>query len=315
MAWFALTKSINYFEMASSSLNRKLDDIITCCLCFEQYNTAVNTPKGLPCQHTFCAPCLNNHIRAANENGQKPKCPKCKAGFHVPRGGARDMPTIFSVQDIIDLNLHQEMPPHDSVEISARKLEQSSCKSHINRHIIAVCVECELGLCIDCMKSLNKSAHNKHTLDDIETYLSNYQDAIKALKARSNELPERYDQSQKAASQFIADTKQQQEREIDQQTENAIQEVKKWQRKQKALVSIWSNSSTISSIPSDIEWITSNVESLCRSTSEKLPSIKETETVMYHLERLEAKYQEFGESSHPVPRIESIKVAIKKQDK
>ena len=62
--------------MAMASATRKLKDIFTCCLCFEEYNTTVNIPKGLPCQHTFCAPCLDKFICVTDKNGGEPQCAK-----------------------------------------------------------------------------------------------------------------------------------------------------------------------------------------------------------------------------------------------
>ena len=167
-------------NIATASSTRSLEDILTCCLCFYLYNTSVNIPKALPCQHTFCIPCLDKFICMVNENNEEPQCPKCKAGFSVPKEGARKLPTNLTVQELIELKLYQAKLPLVSVGKLGVSLTHHTCQEHTGNHVIMVCVECEIELCIDCMKALHKSVHSKY--EDIETYLSNYKTILKYLK-------------------------------------------------------------------------------------------------------------------------------------
>ena len=183
--------------MASASATRTLEDIFTCCLCFEPYNTTVNIPKALPCQHTFCIPCLDKFICVVNENGEEPQCPICKARFSVPTEGARKLPTNLSVQQMIELKLHQATSPQHSAVKSGMNLKHHTCKEHAGKHVIMVCVECEIEFCIDCVKVLHASKNSKHQLEDIEKYLLNYKNEFERLKKRSQKLPELYDKLKK----------------------------------------------------------------------------------------------------------------------
>ena len=301
--------------MATSSTTRKLEDIFTCCLCFEQYNTTVNIPKALPCQHTFCAPCLDKFTREVDENGEEPQCPKCKAGFIVPRGGARELPTNFSVQDMIELKLHQETPPQDSARKSKEEAQHFTCNEHVDRCVIMVCLKCEIGLCIDCIKTLNKSEHNEHAREDIESYLSSYKDALNALKVNSDMLPALYDRAQKAADKRLAHTKQKRDQEINREAECAIQKVKKWQETQKSVTYepkfLWFESAARDASIDDIKRVTSNVEAFDNSDSEKLPSLRGTKGVMDQLQSMEKKCQKLSNRKFCAPAIEPIEVVIK----
>ena len=176
--------------MAAASVTRRLDDIFTCCLCLQLYNTTGNIPKGLPCQHTFCSPCLDTLICAGNGNVEEPRCPTCRTGFAVPKEGASTLPTNFTVQELIELKMHQATPPQDSVGNPGVNLKHYTCKEHAGKHVIMVCVECEIELCTDCVKSLHKSKHSKHELEDLETYLLNCKNEFEKLNKRSQKLPE-----------------------------------------------------------------------------------------------------------------------------
>ena len=168
--------------MAIASAKRTLEDIFTSCLCFEPYNTTVNIPKALPCQHTFCAPCLDKFICAVNENGEEPQCPKCKVEFSVSRERARELPTNLTVQELIELKMYQATPPQDIAQKPGENLKHLTYKEHKSNHVIMVCMECEIGFCIDCIKALHKSKHSKYTLEDIDAYLLIYKNDFQRLK-------------------------------------------------------------------------------------------------------------------------------------
>ena len=297
--------------MATASANRKLEDIITCCLCFEKYDTIAILPKALPCLHTFYAPCLDKHIRAVDENGQEPRCPKCQREFSIPKGGATGLPTNFSVQDMIDLNLHEKQP-QNTLSKSREDPKHSLCKEHIDRHVIMVCMDCETGLCIDCMKTLNKSKHKEHTLEDFETYLSKYEEAIKELKAHSDELPELYDKAKKTADKKLSDTKREREREIDQQATRAIQEVKRWQRAQKNVsdfiykLTIDGRCSERDVTNNDITKVISDAKVLYNSKSEKLPSITATKIMMSTMTTMKERCRRLSSRAYYKPMIQPL---------
>ena len=304
--------------MATASATRTLENIFTCCLCFEPYNTTENIPKALPCQHTFCAPCLNKLICAVNENGEEPQCPKCKAGFSVPREGARKLPTNLSVQQMIELKMHQATPPLDSVEKPGVILTHRTCEEHAGKHVIMVCVECEIEFCIDCMKTLHMSKHSKHALEDIETYLSNYKNYFERLKKCSQMLPDRYHQAQKAAGKSVGNTKRERENEIDQLAQNAIRQVQTWQKKQKNVTyrQTYQHSFHGRDVNVDaIKRFSSKIDKLGNFECKTLPSIKGIQSAVFELGKLEGKCTNLGRTIYEKPPIEPIEVVIGKQQK
>ena len=272
----------------------------------------MNIPKGLPCQHTFCAPCLDKFIRAVDDNGEEPQCPKCKAGFFVPKGGARKLPTNFSVQEMIELKLHQETPLQHSARKPVEKSKHSTCVQHAGKRVIMVCMECEIELCVDCMKSLHKSKHSKHALEDIETYLSNYKNEFERLKERSQKLPNLYDQAQRAADRNLGNVKRERECEIDQKAERVIQQVRTWQKAQKHAIyrpDVYSwdlHNHKVNSTA--IKCFTSSVDILDKSAFKKLPSRKRVNDAMRELDKLEKRCQNLGNTTYRKPLIVPLKL-------
>ena len=151
-------------NMTAVGTKKKLEDILTCCLCYELYNTTEKVPKALPCLHTFCAPCLDKHMQTADENGEEYKCPMCKGKFVLPHQGACDLPTNFIAFDLLELKILQETSSKER-----NKQGYPMCDIHTDKQSMFVCMDCCVGLCAQCIKSLSKGAHREHTLEEIET--------------------------------------------------------------------------------------------------------------------------------------------------
>ena len=64
-----------------------------CPICFER---AYKTPKLLPCCHTFCLPCLKDHLRNTNSDDIL-VCPMCRANIHIPEGGVKELQENYFV--------------------------------------------------------------------------------------------------------------------------------------------------------------------------------------------------------------------------
>ena len=67
---------------ASSSLLEQINDITECSVCAEM----MVDPKMLPCIHTFCFKCLDQHWKD-KQSGDKVPCPLCRKEFEIPTGG------------------------------------------------------------------------------------------------------------------------------------------------------------------------------------------------------------------------------------
>jgi len=66
--------------------NLSLTAIVSCQLCHNRFDLPPSafTPKGLPCQHTFCVVCLATRA-AATPKGNMIPCPQCNIPTLVPR--------------------------------------------------------------------------------------------------------------------------------------------------------------------------------------------------------------------------------------
>ncbi|XP_041374843.1 tripartite motif-containing protein 59-like isoform X2 [Gigantopelta aegis] len=80
------------------------DDRISCPLCFEVYSD----PRTLPCGHTYCLKCLQDHISASISRGYASKCPLCNGAILIPdqtqpeSSWAAQFPRALALVDAID---------------------------------------------------------------------------------------------------------------------------------------------------------------------------------------------------------------------
>ena len=303
--------------MASASTSRQLEDILTCCLCFELYDIKAKVPKALPCQHTFCAPCLDRCLPAADEKSQLHRCPKCKASFVIPLRGAVDLPTNFSVQDMLQSNLHKGKPELNANDSKDSENKPLICEEHPNRQIMMVCMPCEVGLCTECMKSLTKSQHREHGLEDVHAYLADFQRDLGSLKTRCQEIPSLIDQVQQKCNQKIIDEERKWEKEIDDKAGHVIEQVKKWQKSQKE-----NSKSASDSNRSYVVFSIDNMRTKNKTISEKiskieelyssgkLPCISHVVSVMTILDKLESKGEDIDRMFLLGPHTGSIDMVI-----
>ncbi len=73
--------------MAEKSIHSLLQHgkYLECSICLEFYKK----PKVLPCMHTFCLSCLDEHIKKSSVDGKKQQfhCPYCRELIKVPMNG------------------------------------------------------------------------------------------------------------------------------------------------------------------------------------------------------------------------------------
>lgn len=81
------------------------ENILQCTICFEQFQD----PKVLPCQHGFCAGCLEDWSKNSSER-DKFLCPTCRKEVVLPEEGVKSLPGHFlinSLKDICNENKNQ----------------------------------------------------------------------------------------------------------------------------------------------------------------------------------------------------------------
>nr|KAG5703266.1 hypothetical protein BaRGS_034177 [Batillaria attramentaria] len=114
----------------------------TCSVCLELFQT----PKILPCFHTFCQQCLADLVDTA---GTSVTCPQCRRSAPVPSGGVSEFQTNFYIVDEVE---------------HLKKLEY--CEEHPDEEIRYYCASCEVPMCRDC-HVMEHSRHSVRLLKDV----------------------------------------------------------------------------------------------------------------------------------------------------
>ena len=132
-----------------STFEEEYKDMVTCSVCWEEYEPSKRIARALPCQHVFCEPCLGrlHKIRYV-------PCPKCRVKFSVK-----------------DVSL---LPLAAHVNKTRALLKQAEAGGHFcqscfqkNRYVTCVvrCINCSRRLCEECQRTHNEiSAFADHKL-------------------------------------------------------------------------------------------------------------------------------------------------------
>ena len=127
-----------------------LEDLLECPLCFEKFRKH----RILPCGHTFCEECLNEHASTTIRPGGRFRCPSCREEIILPKGGVERFPYNFTINKL-----------HDMLENAEGKKVQVSCKKHQTKTLVMYCKDCEECVCLKCITSRQ---HQKHILVEFE---------------------------------------------------------------------------------------------------------------------------------------------------
>ncbi|VDI37426.1 Hypothetical predicted protein [Mytilus galloprovincialis] len=154
--------------MAESSVCTT-DDILVCSICLETFDT----PKYLPCLHTFCEGCLSTYIASGFEKGQKSNmsCPISRQTVVVPEENvspqdwAAQLPLNFLISGLMET---QKVQRSNKLCMMCERLgtETMSKASYL-------CVECSDTLCDTCTKYHNSvKFQTKHEVKTIGAFSS-----------------------------------------------------------------------------------------------------------------------------------------------
>ncbi|VDL79360.1 unnamed protein product [Nippostrongylus brasiliensis] len=86
----------------------KIEQLLTCPICLDRYKQ----PKLLPCQHTFCYPCLES---CADSLHRTLKCPECRAEHSIPYDGVKAFQTNYTLTGFLEI--HLQATPESAAEI------------------------------------------------------------------------------------------------------------------------------------------------------------------------------------------------------
>ena len=94
----ATTKDSASIGSKISTLAEDVDKELTCAICLSRYET----PKVLPCLHTYCKGCLGD-LLAKSREPNRVTCPQCKEEHKLPEDGVDGFRTYFTINNLLEL--------------------------------------------------------------------------------------------------------------------------------------------------------------------------------------------------------------------
>ena len=136
----------------------------------------VKDPRALPCLHTFCLKCIEEHGKHQDHDKKRLNCPICRQDFFVSNGNYSNLPKNFYVQTMLEdrelvrrklMELEEEQRKlRDKFDMQTKVLSEqpwkSTCSRHPEREILMYCRTCRLFGCMVCLKS-----HQQHIWKDV----------------------------------------------------------------------------------------------------------------------------------------------------
>ena len=130
--------------MATVNISQLSEQLLKCPVCLETFQT----PKILPCLHSFCQKCLQ---RILKEGENAILCPTCRNEIQLPQGGVQELPTNFFINNMLDFITVQSF--------SSKPIDCTNCQDHSNA--VARCGDCVEFLCEQCLAAHKRTKLTK----------------------------------------------------------------------------------------------------------------------------------------------------------
>lgn len=135
--------------MATSSHYDANADFTVCPVCLDKFQT----PRSLPCSHTFCHRCLSAHIESSCQDSDPAfgfPCPVCRVFVPAP-GILRQYPTQdwarrFPENSFLSSCIRKQVSPSNILCGPCKILDEDGVKA------VSFCVECEDSFCEKCVQ-------------------------------------------------------------------------------------------------------------------------------------------------------------------
>ncbi|CAH1240997.1 TRIM32 [Branchiostoma lanceolatum] len=162
---------------ASSSLGAQFHEELSCSICLELFTR----PKVLPCQHTFCQDCLQDHAGW----GGTFQCPNCRQQVRLPPQGVAGLPDNHLVTSLCERLQNQA-----TLSGETREQPQSGnrCSFHPSEVLKVYCKQCHIPVCDQCLEE----THDDHRTTTIKKAAQERSLTVQALINEGRNILESY---------------------------------------------------------------------------------------------------------------------------
>ena len=178
----------------SSGLRLKLEEQLTCPVCFDHYTN----PKILPCHHSFCEHCLERLPLDKKNESYYLSCPTCRHRTELPEKGVGAFPVAFHLNDL------KEMYSLTKKTANLSNFQGATCSGH-GKPLELFCETCDTVICVTCQVRNHKhheydlitDSYTKHCqklrecLSPVEGKKKALEKVLSALAEREGEIRQR----------------------------------------------------------------------------------------------------------------------------
>ncbi|XP_078581874.1 uncharacterized protein LOC144865180 [Branchiostoma floridae x Branchiostoma japonicum] len=173
----SVIRLVNKMAAAHLSLAEGIREELTCSICLELFTR----PKVLPCGHTFCQDCLQDHA-----SRRVPlQCPVCRRQVRLPLQGVAGLPDSHIIA-----NMCERLQQQTSLSGETREQPQSGnrCSFHPSTVLKLYCKQCLVPVCEQCLEE----AHDDHRTTTIKKAAQQRISTVQALMKEGRNIMESY---------------------------------------------------------------------------------------------------------------------------
>ncbi|KAI8509634.1 hypothetical protein Bbelb_120620 [Branchiostoma belcheri] len=162
---------------ASASLGEQFQEELSCSICLELFTR----PKVLPCQHTFCQDCLQDHVRDKKHF----ECPNCRRHIKLPFQGVPGFHDSHLVTSLCERLQNQATLSEETRE---QPYSANRCSFHPTEVYRMYCKQCQMPVCVLCLEQ----DHDDHHTTTLKKALQESKSTVQALINEGRNILESY---------------------------------------------------------------------------------------------------------------------------
>ncbi|XP_072022888.1 uncharacterized protein [Amphiura filiformis] len=154
-----------------TQIQKQVETELTCAVCLGLFET----PRALPCQHTYCENCIKGLALSSSANGTKIRCPECRKQHDITDGDVTNFKVNYKIKSLCDW---------------MRGRQPGKCPNHLEEfdHICHVCKE---PICKKC----TITTHNGHDCVSIVQFAENMMTEVRIRKEALRKAKQRVEKS------------------------------------------------------------------------------------------------------------------------